>query len=98
MLGRRIIFKATLKKIAALFVGLYILCGVACASSTAIVSVQVGDHPEFVRLSLTWPLPIDFDYVRKSTGFEVRFFQKSELLLDRLISIFPGSSFRHEGN
>ena len=60
--------------------------------------MQVGDHPEFVRLSLTWPLPIDFDYVRKSTGFEVRFFQKSELLLDRLISIFPGSSFRHEGN
>lgn len=60
--------------------------------------MQIGDHPEFVRLSLTWPQPINFDYVRKSTGFEVRFFQKSELLLDRLISVFPGSSYRQEGN
>ncbi len=79
-------------------IGLYILCGVACASSKTIVAVQAGDHPEFVRLSLTWPQPINFDYVRKPTGFEVRFFQKSELLLDRLISVFPGSSYRHEGN
>jgi hypothetical protein len=66
--------------------------------SQSIVSVQVGDHSEFVRLSLSWPQPISFDYVRTAVGFEVRFFQKSELLLDRLISIFPGSSYRHESN
>lgn len=66
--------------------------------SKAIVSVQAGDHPEFVRLSLSWAQPVSFDYVRTAVGFEVRFFQKSELLLDRLISIFPGSSYRHEGN
>jgi hypothetical protein len=74
------------------------LCGTACASSKVIVAVQAGDHPDFVRLSLAWPQPINFDYVRKSTGFEVRFFQKAEVLLDRLISVFPGSSYRHEGN
>lgn len=60
--------------------------------------MQAGDHPEFVRLSLTWPQPINFDYVRKPSGFEIRFFQKAELLMDRLISVFPGSSYRHEGN
>ncbi|MDP3935965.1 MAG: hypothetical protein Q8Q56_03145, partial [Alphaproteobacteria bacterium] len=98
MFGRRIIFKATLLKLAALFIGLYILCGVTCASSKEIVAVQAGNHPDFVRLSLTWSQPNSFDYVRTSTGFEVRFFQKAELLLDRLISIFPGSSYRHEGN
>lgn len=60
--------------------------------------MQAGDHPEFVRLSLTWPQPINFDYVRKPSGFEIRFFQKAELLMDRLISVLPGSSYRHEGN
>jgi hypothetical protein len=95
---RCIIFKPTLSKLAALFVGLYILCGAAYASSKTIVAVQAGDHSDFVRLSLTWPQPINFDYVRKPTGFEIRFFQKAELLLDRLISIFPGSSYRQDGN
>lgn len=79
-------------------IGIYFICASLCASAPAIVSVQAGDHPEFVRLSLSWPQPVSFDYVRTATGFEIRFFQKSELLLDRLVTIFPGSSYRHEGN
>lgn len=98
MFRRCIIFKAILSKLTALFVGLYILCGTSIASSKVIVSVQSGNHPDFVRLSLSWPRPINFDYVRKATGFEVRFFQKAGLLLDRLINVFSGSSYRHEGN
>ena len=60
--------------------------------------MQTGEHPEFIRLSLTWPGPVNFDYIRTVNGFEVRFFRKAELLLDRVIPIFPGSSYRHEGD
>lgn len=71
------------------------ICG---SSQPSIISVQTGEHPEFIRLSLSWPLPVNFDYIRTPNSFEVRFFRKAELLLDRLTSIFPGSSYKHEGD
>lgn len=83
----------------AICVTLQILLSSACGESqSSIVSVQTGEHPEFIRLSINWPDPVSFDYIRTNTGFEVRFFRRVEFLLDRLNAMFPGSSYKYEGD
>lgn len=60
--------------------------------------MQTGDHSEFVRVSLSWPQSVNFQYNVTTSGFEIRFFHKTELLLDRLNKVFPGSYYKHEGD
>lgn len=79
--------------VSALFISTQPCCGVK-----PIISAQTGDHPDYFRVSFTWPDPVRFDYKVTPSGLEVRFFHAAELLLDRLVRIFPGSSYRQEAD
>jgi|GEM_PF-2341189 len=72
--------------------------GQSAVATASIISVQTGDHSEFVRISLSWPQLVNFQYNVTTGGFEIRFFYKTELLLDRLNKFFPGSYYKHEGD
>lgn len=88
-----------LNRLVAIFVAIQIILASGYgASQSSIVSVQSGEHPEFIRLSINWPSPVNFDFIQTANGYEVRFFRKVELLIDRVISIFPGSSYKHEAD
>lgn len=96
MFGRCIIFRVVCRIV--LVLATCWAGGQSWGASPSIVSVQVGEHPDFFRVSLTWPEPVNFQYDVNKNSFEIRFFHKAELLLDRLNKVFPGSYYKHEGD